>query len=71
MKITEDEAAAALITWGIPEDYAKVLAQLDTAIKEGQEERVNDIVMNVTGKAPVSLEAFISVCLAKGVWDRK
>ncbi len=60
-----------MIAWGIPKDYARILAQLDTAIKEGQEERVNDVVMNITGQAPISLGAFISECMAKGVWDRK
>jgi festuclavine dehydrogenase len=56
---------------GIPEEYARVLAQLDTAVKQGLENRVNDVVQNVTGKTPVAFEAFVDNCIKNGVWEKQ
>ncbi len=70
VKITEDELAASMSAF-IPPDYARVLARLDTAIKNGEEERINDVVEKITGRKPKSLEAFVDECVERGVWDRK
>lgn len=44
--------------FGIPPDYARVLASMDEAIAEGAENRVTDEVERVTGRPPVDLAAF-------------
>jgi festuclavine dehydrogenase len=56
---------------GIPADYAQVLAQLDTAIKDGKEERLNDVVLKVTGHMPRKFNDFVHECIKKGVWEKK
>lgn len=57
------------MAFGIPEDYANVLAQMETKIKEGSEERVNDTVFEVTGRKPISFKDFIAK--NRAVWERK
>ncbi|TVY68925.1 Agroclavine dehydrogenase, partial [Lachnellula suecica] len=42
--ISERELAEGMKGFGIPGDYADMLAQLDTAIREGKEERLNGTV---------------------------
>lgn len=56
---------------GIPADYAQVLAQLDIAIKDGKEERLNDVVLKVTGHLPRKFNDFVQECIKKGVWEKK
>lgn len=51
-------------------DYANVLASLDTAIKNGAENRVNNVVEDVTGEKPVSFETYIDGCVQRGVWAK-
>ncbi len=51
---------------GIPEDYANLLAVLDTGVKHGAENRTNDIVLSVTGKQPGTFRAFAEG--NKAVW---
>lgn len=70
VKITEEQAAAAMKQF-MPADYAKMLAALDTAIKEGKENRLNDTVLKVTGRPPKKLEVYLGECMARGVWDKK
>jgi len=71
VNITEDEAASAMkAAWGLPGDYARILAQLDTAIKNGEEERLNDVVLQVTGRKPKTFEEFVNECAEKGVWEQ-
>lgn len=55
----------------IPEDYAKMLAELETWIKKGGEEKLNDVVLKVTGREPKGLEEFVDENVRKGVWDKK
>jgi festuclavine dehydrogenase len=71
VRITEGESAEILYGLGIPDDYARILAQLDTYIAEGKEEIQNDVVFHVTGKQPVRFEDFIQECVAKGIWVKK
>lgn len=52
VKISESELAAAIHSNGIPEDYAKMLASLDTKISNGVEARMNNVVKEVTGREP-------------------
>jgi festuclavine dehydrogenase len=71
LKITEDQLVAVVEKWGVPADYAKMLAGLDTAVKEGKENRLNDVVLKVTGRPPKKFEVYLRECVARGVWDKK
>jgi len=70
VKISEEEYAKDMANF-MPEDYAKMLAELETVIKNGGEERLNDVVLNVTGREPKRLEDFVDECAKKGIWDKK
>ncbi len=59
------------MSFGIPDDYARLLAQLDTAIKDGAEERLNSVILEVTGRAPRRFEDFVAKCVESGVWVKK
>lgn len=37
---------------GMPRDYAEIMGRFDEEIKNGSEDRLNDIVEQVTGKPP-------------------
>ncbi|RDW58839.1 hypothetical protein BP6252_13315 [Coleophoma cylindrospora] len=69
--ITEAELAAGMCEAGLPEDYAIVLAQLDTAIREGAEARTNDVLPRLLGRPPILFEEYVKGCVSEGVWDRK
>lgn len=71
VKLTEDELADAMTNFGIPGDYASLLAQLDTAIKNGEEERLNSVILDVTGREPIRFQEFVERCVEKGVWMKK
>lgn len=68
--LSEDELASVFEGYGIPKDYSRVLAELDTHIKEGKEEVMNDTVFKVTGKTPVKFGEFVGECVRKGVWKK-
>ena len=70
MKITEEQEAAAMEQF-MPTDYARMLAALDTAIKEGKENRLNETVLKITGRPPKKFEVYLGECVAMGVWDKK
>lgn len=55
------------ISNGIPEDYAKVLAALDIAIKNGAEDRTGDVVLALTGKEARRFRSFAEA--SKAVWE--
>ncbi len=71
VNITEKQLATAMECMGIPKDYANMLAVLDTAIKNGAENRTNDVVEKVTGKKPRGFESFVDECVERGVWAKK
>jgi festuclavine dehydrogenase len=70
IKISEEEFAEGMANF-MPEDYAKMLAELETVIKNGGEERLNDVVLKVTGSEPKKFEDFVDEMIKKGIWDRK
>lgn len=70
VKISEEEYAKGMANF-LPEDYAKLLAGLETVIKDGGEERLNDVVRKVTGEEPRRLEDFVDEWAKKGIWDKK
>lgn len=51
---------------GIGEEYAKVLAGMDIPIKNGSEEKLNDVVLKVTGRKPKSFREFAEE--NKSIW---
>lgn len=51
----------------MPGDYAKMLAELETVIKNGEEERLNVVVVKVTGREPRGLEESLDEIVRKGV----
>lgn len=53
--------------FGIPEEYAQMMSAMDTAIKFGAENRTNDGVLAITGKAPRKFRDFAES--AKEVWN--
>jgi uncharacterized protein YbjT (DUF2867 family) len=53
-----DEARRLMMGAGIPERYARLLVQLDEAIRQGGEARVTGTVARVTDQEPRSFEAF-------------
>ena len=54
--------------FGVESEYADMLAQLDTFVKEGKEEVLNDVVEKVTGRKPRRFEDFISQGVKDGIW---
>jgi len=57
-KLTPDELAKKHMGFGLPPDYARSLAGLDTMIRGGGEDRINDVVQQVTGRPPRSFREF-------------
>ncbi|KAI4202892.1 MAG: hypothetical protein LQ350_002263 [Teloschistes chrysophthalmus] len=55
---TEDQVRERFVRIGLNEGYAKLLAGLDTRIKEGAEEKHNDVVEKVTGRKPKTFREF-------------
>ncbi|KAL2270207.1 hypothetical protein VTJ83DRAFT_2391 [Remersonia thermophila] len=53
--------------FGMPEDYARLLGAMETAVKFGVEERTNDAVLAMTGAAPRRFRDFARSM--KEVWD--
>lgn len=43
----------------MPEEYARVLAGMDTAIKNGSEDRINEVIRRVTGREPRRFADFV------------
>lgn len=43
---------------GLSEEYAQVLAGMDIPIKRGSEEKLNDVVLRVTGRKPKTFKEF-------------
>lgn len=57
-RLSEDELARRLADHGLPQPYAATLAAMDTTIAGGSENRITDAVQAITGRAPISFEAF-------------
>lgn len=51
---------------GIGEGYAQVLASMDIPIKNGSEEKLNDVVLTVTGRKPKTFKEFAEE--NKSIW---
>jgi len=42
----------------MPAEYADMLSSMDTMIAKGSEERLNDVVLELTGKPPRKFQDF-------------
>lgn len=59
--ISEEILRNQMVEAGMPEEYATLLAGLDTFIKEqGSEDQVTDTVQRITGNPPLSIHSFFS-----------
>ncbi|WP_229908453.1 NAD(P)H-binding protein [Comamonas sp. JC664] len=56
--VNPEEAQRFMESSGMPAPYARFLAQLEDAIRQGVEDRVTDTVSRVTGREPRTFEAF-------------
>jgi festuclavine dehydrogenase len=71
VRITEEQFKEGIMKHGVEEDFAGMLASLDTHVSQGLEARLNDVVEKVTGKKPKTFEVFVDECVEKGVWVKK
>lgn len=51
---------------GLSKEYAQVLAAMDIPIRNGSEERLNDVVLKITGRKPKTFREF--ALENKSVW---
>ena len=65
--IPSAELERLLESTGIPAEYARMLSAMDTAIKHGSEDRVNDVVLTVTGRQPGTFRQYAES--VKDVWQ--
>ncbi|KAK3693581.1 hypothetical protein B0T22DRAFT_450187 [Podospora appendiculata] len=56
--LTSDDMERIHQAFGMPEDYSRMMGSLDTAIKQGQENRTNDVVELLTGAKPARFRDF-------------
>jgi len=56
--VTAEDAARRIAAHGVPADFAKVLAAMDVAISDGDEDRVTDTVDQITGRPARSFSTF-------------
>ncbi|RFU24313.1 hypothetical protein B7463_g12021, partial [Scytalidium lignicola] len=70
-KITQQEVAAGMIAGGMDEIYAKGLSELETYVKTGGEERMNDDVLKLTGRPPRSFKDYVQQCVKQNIWKVK
>ncbi|KAH8815562.1 ergot alkaloid A [Xylogone sp. PMI_703] len=71
VKITQEQVMADLCASGMDETYAKAMSELDTWVKTGGEERLNDVVLKLTGRPPKRFEDYVQQCVKQGLWKAK
>ncbi|WP_370676185.1 ergot alkaloid biosynthesis protein [Pleomorphomonas sp. PLEO] len=64
IRLLEAEVADRFRSIGIPDEYAKLLAAMDSTIADGAENRVTTKVADITGQPPRSFEAFAASAAA-------
>ncbi|KAK7458316.1 AFUA_2G17970 family ergot alkaloid biosynthesis protein [Colletotrichum acutatum] len=57
-RLSAQELVDRYAAQGMPRDYAEMMGGLDTAIKNGSENRTNSVVLAVTGKQPKKFRDF-------------
>jgi festuclavine dehydrogenase len=59
VNLTLEELENRFVALGLSRDHVKPLVSLDKAIEQGAEDRLNDVVMKVTGQAPRTFRDFV------------
>ncbi|KAK4205228.1 hypothetical protein QBC40DRAFT_323156 [Triangularia verruculosa] len=67
--LTTEELEERLVMFWMPEEYARMMSAMDTAIKFGAENRTNDVVFSVTGEAPRKFREYAES--VKDVWETR
>lgn len=67
IKLSEEQSYHQLLKSGLSDHYAKFLASLEVATANGVEERSNDNVEKVTGRPPLTFDAWVQE--NKAVWQ--
>ena len=57
--LTAEEAVQRYVALGVPEGWAKFLAYAEIGIKNGDEDRLSDDVLDVTGRSPKKFRDFV------------
>jgi len=57
-RLTFEEMKAKFISFGMPQDFATVLAGFDEQIANDLEAELDDIVLKITGRPPKSFREF-------------
>ncbi|OTA68548.1 putative ergot alkaloid A [Hypoxylon sp. EC38] len=66
-ELSEAELAERYQQIGAPAEYAAVLAAMDTAIRNGSEDRTSDVIRTVGGKEPRRFREFVEA--NKAIWS--
>lgn len=66
VKQEQHERAKSLQSSGMPAQYANMLASMDAMIAKGSEDRLNDVVLELTGKPPRKFRDFAEA--SKSCW---
>lgn len=57
-RLSFEELKTKFISFGMPQDFATVLASFDEQIAKGSEAELDDAVLKVTGRPPKSFREF-------------
>ncbi|KAK6953948.1 hypothetical protein Daesc_003910 [Daldinia eschscholtzii] len=69
VNLSEDELVKLFESTGMPVEDARMLAEMDSMVKNGVEERLNHVVEEVTGTPPVSFKDFAVRNRSAWVWN--
>ncbi|KAL9108021.1 MAG: hypothetical protein Q9227_007126 [Pyrenula ochraceoflavens] len=67
VKISADQRVEDFTSAGIPQEYAKLLTEMDVAISRGAENQMNSTVERITGQKPMTMRDFAEK--NRRVWD--
>ncbi|MEU1282363.1 NAD(P)H-binding protein [Streptomyces sp. NPDC005805] len=67
--LTADEYVAELVAEGVPEDYARMVADLIGQIRKGKGAYLSTGVQDALGRAPRDVSEWAKQAAATGVWD--
>lgn len=67
IKLTGEERSQQLISFGVPEQFAKFLTWIEVITAEGGEESLGDAVEQVTLRPPKTFDAFVEQ--TKAAWQ--
>ena len=59
-RLSVEDLARRYSGFGLPEQYAEMLARMDDAIAHGREDRTTEEVEQVTGRKPITLSDFLA-----------